>query len=66
MLADPNGKPVGSFGQIREIKQGRSARRDMVWLRNSAQARTQQRCDMVDRLVSARAVNDKVVTQPRR
>jgi hypothetical protein len=30
MLVDPNGKSVGSFGQIREIKQGRSARRDVV------------------------------------
>jgi hypothetical protein len=30
MLVDPNGKSVGSFGQIREIKKGRSARRDVV------------------------------------
>jgi hypothetical protein len=66
MSVGPNSKSEGSFGQTSGIKQGRSARRDVVWLRNSTQGRTRQRCDMVDRLVSARAVHDEVVTQPRR
>jgi hypothetical protein len=64
MLVGPNGKSEGSFGQTSGIKQGRSARRDVVWLSNSAQARKRQRCDMFDRLVSARAVHDEVVTRP--